>query len=113
MCFKDTVFKQFIADNPDKNHKEVMGIVGAAWKKMTDPEKEKYVKMSKDDIAARAAAATDAPKTQGSSQAHGKVDAKKPTPAKPQAKPTPENKNAKKAGRPPATGFTDKKKEDE
>lgn len=55
MCFKDSVFKQYINENPDKNHKEVMSIVGAAWKKMTDPEKEKYVKMSNDDIAARAA----------------------------------------------------------
>lgn len=51
MCFKDSVFKQYISDNPDKNHKEVMAIVGAAWKKMTDPEKAKYVQMSKDDIA--------------------------------------------------------------
>lgn len=32
-----------------------MGLVGAAWKKMTDPEKAKYVVMSKEDIAARAA----------------------------------------------------------
>lgn len=62
MCFKDSVFKQYIADNPSKNHKEVMALVGAAWKKMTDPEKEKYVKMSKDDIAARAVA--DEPKPQ-------------------------------------------------
>jgi hypothetical protein len=80
MCFKDSVFKQYIADNPDKNHKEVMALVGAAWKKMTDPEKEKYIKMSKDDIAARAAAAGgEAPKSQPSQ----KVEAKKAAPAKP------------------------------
>ena len=97
MCYKDSVFKQFIADNPDKNHKEVMAIVGAAWKKLTDPEKEKYVKMSKDDIAARAAAEN--PK----SQSQSKAAAKKPAPAAPTkapAKAAPE-KPAKK-GRPAA-----------
>lgn len=57
MCFRDTNTKKIASENPDKSHKEVMQLVGAAWKKLTDPEKEIYKKMSEDDVAARAAGA--------------------------------------------------------
>lgn len=39
MCFKDEVFKKYITANPGKNHKEIMGLVGAAWKTLSETEK--------------------------------------------------------------------------
>jgi hypothetical protein len=36
LCYKDSVFKDLIANNKGKTHKEIMALVGENWRKMTD-----------------------------------------------------------------------------
>lgn len=45
--------KKIIAQNPGKNHKEIMSIMGAQWKSLTAKDKEKYELASKADISKR------------------------------------------------------------
>ena len=42
LCYKDSVFKDLIANNKGKTHKEIMALVGENWKKMNDEEKKPY-----------------------------------------------------------------------
>ena len=50
LCYKDSVFKDLIANNKGKTHKEIMALVGENWKKMSDEEKKPYQELSKKDI---------------------------------------------------------------
>lgn len=36
-------------ENPEVDNKEIMGLIGKEWRKITEKEKDKYIKMAEDD----------------------------------------------------------------
>lgn len=42
LCYKDSVFKDLIANNKGKTHKEIMALVGENWKKMDEEGKKPF-----------------------------------------------------------------------